>query len=344
MKSGGLSFYSPRFGFVCSNAVSYEVVLANGNVVTASANEHPELWRVLKGGGNNFGVVTRFTLRSLPSEPVWTSQTIAPAAFQHTKALRAYHDYLKSAGSGVPGTFDENAAPPIMSFVYLQRIGFQLISLNIHYTKAPKDGKWPAHWSQTSFRSLWSLYRTNKVQSHTSCVEAFGRTAAYGTRHVLATTTIRNDFETMKAAYTICCETTATKLRHVKNLRYPFIYQAILPGWMNRGDPNILGLEGCTEPLIIIGLSLTWERVEDDELVRSTARQTLDQINAAAAARQADHPYRFINYCMDWQQPYEGCGEGNLKLMRQANHKYDPNGLFQTGRVGGFKIPSARSQ
>ena len=317
--------------------MSYEVVLANGSVVTASASLHPELWRVLKGGSNNFGIVTRFTLRSLPSAPLWVGQMFAPAAFQYAKALKAYHNYLEHASSGQPDAFDENAAGPILSFVYIQSIGLQLIALNLVYTKAPEDKKSPAHWKETGFTSLWSFYRSSKVQSHTSIVEQFGRTAPAGTRHMQGTTTIRNDVETMTAAYAIFCQTT-TKLRHVKGLLFPFTFQAILPGWMNKGYPNVLGLEGCTEPLIIINCSLTWAKAQDDELVRSTIRHTLEQINAAAAARQSDHPYRFMNYCMEWQRPYEGCGEENLKLMREASRKYDPDGLFQSGRAGGFKL------
>jgi FAD/FMN-containing dehydrogenase len=134
--------------------VSYEVVLANGIIVTASASENPDLWRVLKGGSSNFGIVTRFQLRSIPSAPIWTSQMFAPAAFQQEKALAVYHDYIEHASSGRPGAFDENAAGPIMFFAYVQRIGLQLFALNLAYTKAPEDKKWPAHWKNTGFRSL----------------------------------------------------------------------------------------------------------------------------------------------------------------------------------------------
>ena len=313
-------------------------MLANGTIVTVSALEHSKLWRVLKGGSNNFGIVTRFTLRSMPAAPLWASQTIAPAAFQHATALKAYHDYLEHASSGQAGAFDENAAGPILSFVYIQRIGLQLISLNLTYTEAPEDNKWPSHWEKTGFTSLWSLYRSSKVQSHTDVVERFGRTSPAGTRHVQGTTTIRNDAGTMKTAYTIFCRAT-TKLRHVKGLLFPFVFQAILPGWINKGYPNVLGLEGCTEPLIIINCSVTWAEGNDDNLVRSTIRSTLEQIDTAAAARKSDHPYRFMNYCMEWQRPYEGCGKENLKLMREASQMYDPDALFQTGCAGGFKLP-----
>lgn len=333
---GGISFYSPKYGFVCSNCVSYEVVLADGKVVTASASENPDLWRVLKGGGNNFGIVTRFTLRSFPYAPLWTSSIVTPAVFQYAKSLRAYHDYLTHASSGKPGAFDEDAAGPILSFVYIQKLGFQIISLSILYTKVPEDKKWPAHWDATGFKSLRGI-RQNRVETNTSIVERFGGSAPAGTRHVQGTTTIRNDLETIKNAYDIFCET-ATELRRVNGLVLPFVFQAILPGWMNKGDPNILGLENCTEPLIIVNYSVTWTKPDDDEFVRLSIRRSLERIEAAAEARKASHPYRFTNYCMEWQRPYEGCGEENLKLMREASHKYDPTGLFQSGCAGGFKL------
>ncbi|CBF70074.1 hypothetical protein AN6155.2 [Aspergillus nidulans FGSC A4] len=68
---GGLSFFTPCFGLACSNVLAYEVVLASGKIVTATAQPYPNLWRALKGGSNNFGVVTRFTLRCFPSTKIW---------------------------------------------------------------------------------------------------------------------------------------------------------------------------------------------------------------------------------------------------------------------------------
>jgi FAD/FMN-containing dehydrogenase len=56
---GGLPLFSPRFGMVCSNIIECEIVLADGEVATASATKNPYLWRVL----SNFGIVTRFSSR-----------------------------------------------------------------------------------------------------------------------------------------------------------------------------------------------------------------------------------------------------------------------------------------
>lgn len=59
---GGFSFLSTEYGWAANNIVSFEVVLANATVVTASSTSHPDLFQALKGGGNNYGIVTAYTM------------------------------------------------------------------------------------------------------------------------------------------------------------------------------------------------------------------------------------------------------------------------------------------
>lgn len=53
------SFHSNTEGFAADNIRNFEVVLGNGSIVNANADENADLWKALKGGSGNFGFVTR---------------------------------------------------------------------------------------------------------------------------------------------------------------------------------------------------------------------------------------------------------------------------------------------
>ncbi len=91
---GGNTFFTARRGFACDNVVAYEVVLADGRIVVADKDNHADLFRALKGGSNNFGIVTKFTMTAIPCDKVWGGMAflpkdVIPAA---TDALVAFTD------------------------------------------------------------------------------------------------------------------------------------------------------------------------------------------------------------------------------------------------------------
>lgn len=67
--------FSTRRGFSCDSVIGFEVVLASGEIVHANAEDNADLWNALKGGLNNFGIVTSFKMKTFMSGAIWGGVT-----------------------------------------------------------------------------------------------------------------------------------------------------------------------------------------------------------------------------------------------------------------------------
>ncbi|KAK7424496.1 hypothetical protein QQX98_000461 [Neonectria punicea] len=75
---GGTSVLAAKYGWALDHVLEYEVVLPNATIVVASEDSHPDLYYALRGGGNNFGIVTSFNTSVFPQGTVYTgSRTFA---------------------------------------------------------------------------------------------------------------------------------------------------------------------------------------------------------------------------------------------------------------------------
>lgn len=126
---GGIGWFSRPYGLTCDQFVSLELVLASGEIIEVDARSHPELFWALKGGGGNFGVVTRFTMKAYPFGPM---MRLGVALYEPEHAAEALRQYAAIYPT-LPRTVGWHAAlkpeMPKLPFVRDELVGKRLVML-----------------------------------------------------------------------------------------------------------------------------------------------------------------------------------------------------------------------
>jgi FAD/FMN-containing dehydrogenase len=94
---GGVGWLMATHGLACDNLVRADVVTSDGSLLTASHDEHPDLFWALRGGGGNFGIVTSFEFHLHPVGPMIVGGMIVYPLEQAREVLRFYRDFSGSA-------------------------------------------------------------------------------------------------------------------------------------------------------------------------------------------------------------------------------------------------------
>jgi hypothetical protein len=112
---GGLGHLTRKYGLSIDNLLEAEIVLADGNVVRANADENPDLYWAIRGGGGNFGVVTEFVFRAHPAGIVVAGPTFWPIE-QSSEVLSFYREFLTAQPRELNGFFAYHFVPPAPPF------------------------------------------------------------------------------------------------------------------------------------------------------------------------------------------------------------------------------------
>jgi FAD/FMN-containing dehydrogenase len=108
---GGVGNMTRTLGLSIDNLVEADVVLADGSFVTANEQQHPDLFWALRGGGGNFGVVTRFAFGLSPVSTVIAGPTLWPLE-RSDEILSWYRDFIPNAPEELNGFFAFMTVPP----------------------------------------------------------------------------------------------------------------------------------------------------------------------------------------------------------------------------------------
>jgi FAD/FMN-containing dehydrogenase len=109
---GGIGWLMRKHGLSVDNLVEAEVVTAEGDIILASANDHPDLFWALRGGGGNFGVVSLFRFTLHPVGPTVMAGPVFWAAEDTTDVLRFYREFVTDAPDELGNIIRLGTIPP----------------------------------------------------------------------------------------------------------------------------------------------------------------------------------------------------------------------------------------
>jgi FAD/FMN-containing dehydrogenase len=136
---GGIGWLMRKHGATVDNLLSADVVTAQGDIVTASDEENPDLFWGIRGGGGNFGIVTSFEYRLHPVGPIVLAGPVFHLLEDAPEVLRFYREFIGAAPDELTTIFDLSVAPPL-PFLPEEVHGKPIVMVGACYAGSPDEG------------------------------------------------------------------------------------------------------------------------------------------------------------------------------------------------------------
>ncbi|KAL2814117.1 hypothetical protein BJX63DRAFT_431519 [Aspergillus granulosus] len=329
---GGNSFHGARVGLACDNVVNYEVVLASGSIVYANAQTNVDLFKALKGGSNNFGIVTRYDVKTIDDPSMWGGLVVFDNSTtdQQIPALVKFVDNIEN----------DPYASWIGLWQYNSTTRRTTITSPLDYSK-PEP--FPAAFDD--------FYQIPNISDSTREATVFELTSelqqAEGYRDVFLTGSYYNS----EAILTRMIEILNAKIEEAIPLATgeDWSIMVIVQPWpkilwqqnANNGVGNVLGLDRFDENMIQVLYDYSWDSAADDALFQRLCEEALAELDEYAKSIDMYNEYIYLNYADKTQNPLRGYGDENVQFIKKVAAKYDPKGVFQKQVPGGFKVSKA---
>lgn len=136
----GFGWLSRKRGMTIDNLKAVDIVTADGRLLRASKRENPDLFWAVRGGGGNFGIVTRFEFKLHPLGPDVLTGLVVYRLDEGTSVLRQYRDYVKKLGNDTTIWAVLRKAPPL-PFLPADFHGKEMVAFAMFHAGNPETGK-----------------------------------------------------------------------------------------------------------------------------------------------------------------------------------------------------------
>ncbi|KAI1261740.1 FAD-binding domain-containing protein [Xylariaceae sp. FL1019] len=327
---GGNTWLTAQRGWACDNIVEAEVVLANGQVVKASRDQHADLFQALKGGSNNFGIATRFALATVPLEKVWGGLMIV--------AKHAIPDVCRLTAEFVTRIADSPENSLIIVIGYLPDVKDVVATVAVLNTKGLTDSPMFEDW-----KKLPAIFDSTK----TTTVHDLSFEVTLPDNHYSSwfTLTFKNDKQIMIKASELH-DHLVSKLQDFVpdgDFMSQCIFQPlplIFAQHSRRAGGNVLGLEDNESDGFLYQATIMMKTRAQHEFAYALLKDCVQQLKEFAASIEGSlFRWLHMNYADKSQDVIASYGEKNVKKMWDVSSRYDPDGVFQKLCPGGWKLP-----
>ncbi|CAG8207918.1 unnamed protein product [Penicillium salamii] len=325
---GGISYHSNLYGWACDNVQSFEVITASGLILTVSENTFPDLYWALRGGGNNFGLVTKYNVFTIPAPQMYGgARTFLESEFPDV--INAWKNVVNNA------TVDGHAQQYV---AFLQNSGMNIASAELTYTKNDSN---PEIYKQ--YRSIPAISDTSSSKSLVEYVKYLETENPFGLREVYWPISVQLNEEfanwAVKTFFSMI-----PQVANVTGAQPVIIYQGITEPMiknMAKHGGNALGLDSSNGPVHLMHIACWWSNESDDDTVYAFVNAFWEKVIAHAKTVGIYNEYIYMNYASMFQDPISGYGDSNKALLKKIAKKFDPKQVYQTLQPGYFKLNGA---
>lgn len=308
---GGFGWITRKYGMTIDNLVSADVVLANGTTERASADENPDLFWAIRGGGGNFGVVSSFEFNLHPVGPELTSGLIVHSLDAAKELLPHFERIANDAPDELTVWVVMRKAPPL-PFLPAEWHGRDVLIFAACLCQETKEGR-------NSLAQLQALGEPIvDVMGPHSFVEwetAFDPLLTPGARNYWKS----HDLISLPA------DATDAMIEAVRSTPSPEceVFIAHLGGAMSRVDAGATAYPQ-RDSHFVMNVHTRWQSSDDDDVCRTWARSLFDDVSPHSVGTA------YVNFVPDDEPERVSDVYGaNYERLTQTKNAYDPENLFR---------------
>ncbi|KAH7887220.1 hypothetical protein F5I97DRAFT_1120742 [Phlebopus sp. FC_14] len=319
---GGYSWLTNQYGLTIDTVQAFELVMPNGTVTNVTETSSPDLFFALRGGFNNFGIVTKFTLKTFPQTQVWGGVIMFTA-----NTL----DQVNSATANFATYNSDPKASMIVTYNFL--LGEPGATVIIFY-----DAPQPPPGLFADFLAIPFLTKDISTRSFLSLVQSSPANATAGQRTTFNTVSVTG--YPISLLESIVNESVywgeALALASADFISYDV--EPFLPTLFNYSSTPSAYPASRSQPLLPLNIIFSWTLPTSDEYVQDAIRTSANTLRAKAIVggqTEIQDATVYGNYAI-FDTPVENIYGDNLGRLQSIKAAVDPDDVM--GLAGGFKV------